>query len=48
MPWFRAWLYLEAVLLGHELLGFALVGGLQERAGGLGGQEASGGSIAVL
>lgn len=40
--------YLEAVLLRHELLGFALVRGLQERAGGLGGQQTSGGSIAVL
>lgn len=46
--WFRAWLYLEAVLLGHELLGLALVGGLQERAGRLGGEETSGGPIAVL
>lgn len=40
--------YLEAVLLRHELLSFALVRGLQEGTGGLGGKKPPRGSVVVL
>lgn len=41
-------MYLEAVLIGHDLLGLALVGALGGAAGALGGQRAAGGPAATL
>jgi hypothetical protein len=40
--------YLEAVLVGHELLRLALVCPLGGRSGGLGGQGAAGGLVGAL
>lgn len=45
---FAARLYLEAVLLRHELLSFALVRGLQESTGRLGSEKTSRCSVVVL